>query len=57
MCDQIEVGEPADVTDWQFDCPEDDCTATLDVDTDAAFPPDFGVECPCCGFSDIWVAG
>lgn len=56
MTDQIEIGGPEDI-DWEFECPETDCTTTLEVDTDAAFPPDYGVECPCCGFEDIWVAG
>ena len=57
MTDQIEIADPGGVADREFECPETDCTATLVVDTDAAFPPDYGVECPRCGFEDIWIAG
>jgi len=55
MCDQISITQPEDVT-VDHSCPQTDCNATLTVSYDC-HPPDYRVDCPECGFNDIWVSG
>ena len=53
--DTIDIAEPTPVGSLELPCP--DCDAELEVTTDEAWAPDYEVECPDCGFTDVYVAG
>lgn len=53
--DAISIAEPTPVENLELPCP--DCDTTLKITTKEELAPDYEVDCPTCGFEDLYVAG
>ncbi|MDB9281690.1 hypothetical protein DJ83_05065 [Halorubrum ezzemoulense] len=53
--DTIDIADPTPVGSLDLPCP--DCDTQLEVTADEQRAPDYEVDCPDCGFGDVYVAG